>query len=232
MTCIYLVRHGQASFDADDYDNLSSVGEQQAQVLGQDLARRELGFQRCWHGSMLRQQQTFQALKLAYGAQLADAGVVPGWNEFDHHDVLGAFDPQLSTASSMREYLLSCERPQQVFGELFTQAIVRWQSGHNDADYREAWPEFADRAQRTLQHAAEQLGPGENGLVITSGGVIALLVAALMGVPHSHWFKINWTLVNAGVTKVICGKGRFMIASVNEHQHFDSREQRALITYK
>ena len=34
MTTIYLVRHGQASFGAASYDQLSAKGEQQAQVVG------------------------------------------------------------------------------------------------------------------------------------------------------------------------------------------------------
>ena len=37
MAAIYLVRHGQASFGAADYDQLSARGEQQAQLLGQWL---------------------------------------------------------------------------------------------------------------------------------------------------------------------------------------------------
>ena len=34
MSTIYLVRHGQASFGAASYDQLSAKGEQQAQVVG------------------------------------------------------------------------------------------------------------------------------------------------------------------------------------------------------
>ncbi|MCF8967887.1 histidine phosphatase family protein, partial [Pseudomonas carnis] len=38
MGSIYLIRHGQASFGADDYDVLSPIGVEQAQVLGRHLA--------------------------------------------------------------------------------------------------------------------------------------------------------------------------------------------------
>ena len=40
MSAIHLVRHGQASFGADDYDLLSALGERQSRVLGQALARQ------------------------------------------------------------------------------------------------------------------------------------------------------------------------------------------------
>ena len=37
MGTLYLVRHGQASFGADDYDQLSPLGQQQAVRLGEYL---------------------------------------------------------------------------------------------------------------------------------------------------------------------------------------------------
>ena len=36
---LYLIRHGQASFGADDYDVLSPVGVRQSQALGEHLAQ-------------------------------------------------------------------------------------------------------------------------------------------------------------------------------------------------
>ena len=40
MSTILLVRHGQASFGAADYDNLSPTGHEQSRVLGAALAAR------------------------------------------------------------------------------------------------------------------------------------------------------------------------------------------------
>ena len=39
MTTIYLIRHGQASFGAANYDQLSNKGEQQATLLGSILPK-------------------------------------------------------------------------------------------------------------------------------------------------------------------------------------------------
>ena len=38
MRELLLIRHGQASFSADDYDQLSLIGEQQSSLLGEWLA--------------------------------------------------------------------------------------------------------------------------------------------------------------------------------------------------
>ena len=40
MGSIYLIRHGQASFGAENYDVLSPLGYRQSEALGDYLARR------------------------------------------------------------------------------------------------------------------------------------------------------------------------------------------------
>ena len=44
MGTLYLVRHGQASFGAEDYDQLSELGRRQSVRLGQYLRDKGLGF--------------------------------------------------------------------------------------------------------------------------------------------------------------------------------------------
>lgn len=41
MSILHLVRHGQASFGAEDYDNLSPKGIQQSIELGKALAKQQ-----------------------------------------------------------------------------------------------------------------------------------------------------------------------------------------------
>ncbi|MGH3466845.1 MAG: histidine phosphatase family protein, partial [Thermocrispum sp.] len=55
MGAIYLVRHGQASFGAADYDKLSGLGAEQGAVVGEELRRRELRLAVVRSGSMVRQ---------------------------------------------------------------------------------------------------------------------------------------------------------------------------------
>jgi broad specificity phosphatase PhoE len=44
MATLYLIRHGQASFGADDYDKLSGLGCRQASVLGDYLLKGGIEF--------------------------------------------------------------------------------------------------------------------------------------------------------------------------------------------
>jgi broad specificity phosphatase PhoE len=47
MGQLYLIRHGQASFGAEDYDNLSELGHQQAQQLGAYFKQKNLYMNPC-----------------------------------------------------------------------------------------------------------------------------------------------------------------------------------------
>ena len=58
MPVVHLVRHGQASFGADDYDVLSDLGRTQAAAVGAELSRRGLDDSRSSCGTLRRQRDT------------------------------------------------------------------------------------------------------------------------------------------------------------------------------
>jgi len=58
MASIYLIRHGQASFGSDNYDQLSPLGQRQADVTGQFLAEVGLDIHAAVAGNLSRQQET------------------------------------------------------------------------------------------------------------------------------------------------------------------------------
>ena len=64
MSSIHLVRHGQASFGAADYDLLSERGERQARVLGLALASTMPRVGQVVCGDMRRHRQTAEACLL------------------------------------------------------------------------------------------------------------------------------------------------------------------------
>ena len=67
MGTLYLVRHGQASFGAADYDQLSELGQRQAERLGAYWAERGQGFDAVLMGSLKRHAQTWAGIARAPG---------------------------------------------------------------------------------------------------------------------------------------------------------------------
>ena len=62
MGTLYLVRHGQASFGADDYDVLSPLGHQQSVRLGEYFKYKGISFEAALTGTLNRQIQTFAGI--------------------------------------------------------------------------------------------------------------------------------------------------------------------------
>ena len=60
MASLYLIRHGQASFGSANYDQLSPLGQRQADVSGRFFADIGLHFGQAVSGDLSRQQETGQ----------------------------------------------------------------------------------------------------------------------------------------------------------------------------
>lgn len=230
MGAIALIRHGQASFGAADYDKLSPTGEQQALVLGRALRPRLRGVDRVQTGGMRRHKQT--AAGVLEGLALdRPCEQNLGWNEYDHEEVIHRYNPAYKSRTRMMADMARHKNPRRAFQEMFAQAIERWMDGAHDADYAESWPVFRQRCLQALHDLRESLGRGETALVFTSGGPITAIIQELMGIPAANIFRINWTLANCGITKVIYSERGLFLSSINEHAAFEG-EYQSLITYR
>ena len=112
MPTLTLVRHGQASFGAADYDNLSPLGHRQSVRLGEYLGAKGLAFDAVLVGTLKRHAQTLAGIQ--EGMKSAHNGLLwPGLNEYDSHAVISAVHPQplakpwRCTPSSTRPFLTS-----------------------------------------------------------------------------------------------------------------------------
>ena len=71
MGTLYLVRHGQASFGAADYDNLSELGHRQAVRLGEYWRERGMRFDAVITGTLKRHRQTWEGIAEGPGPRRA-----------------------------------------------------------------------------------------------------------------------------------------------------------------
>ncbi len=226
MGVILLVRHGQASWGAADYDQLSHLGTQQAEVLGGWLARAGVRPTRLLGGSLRRHRQTAEAMvKGAAGAggDLGDVGdllVDPGWDEYDHVQLLDVYGvdrgvPEVPTGRSELD-------------AWFDAAVERWVSGAHDDDYPVSFPDFTERVEGALRRTVAAAGSGETVVVVTSGGPIGWALATLLDAATATWQRLNPVLVNASVSKLAVGGRGATAVSFNEHGHLPAD----LVTYR
>lgn len=233
MATIYLIRHGQASFGQENYDELSDLGRQQATRLGQVLAQRIPAFDAVFLGTMTRHKQT--AINCLKGFEQTidglDSVFDEGWNEYDHQDILRQYRPEFINSKSMMEYIAKQANPKQVFETDFNAAINRWMEGQHDQEYVESWQSFSSRVHQAFRDTAVSDLNKKNIAVFTSGGPISLISQHLLGVPAEQIMRMNWTLLNCGITKIVTTGSRSFIASLNEHTHFEGASNKHFISY-
>src|SRR5690242_11856098 len=99
MSTLTLVRHAQASFFADDYDELSTIGQQQAHELGQFWARRQTAIDEVYVGPRTRHLQTAAIAAATYrqaGLTFPEAATLPELDEYDLEGILLQLAPRLA----------------------------------------------------------------------------------------------------------------------------------------
>jgi broad specificity phosphatase PhoE len=216
MTAVYLLRHGQASFGAADYDTLSPVGRQQSIVLGAELRRREVAVHSVWSGTLRRQLATAAVSLESAGLDLPvreDAR----WNEYDH---LGLVPTGQPPPDESRDFQL-----------LLDKAIEAWMTGGHAAGTTGTWSEFTGGVEAALGEVFADLPKGKAALVFTSAGVISAICAALLSAPTPGYLALNRTMPNAAITKLVSGRSGVSLVAVNEHGHFEG-PHRGLLTYR
>ncbi|MFT4298200.1 MAG: histidine phosphatase family protein [Aeromicrobium sp.] len=204
MGAISLIRHGQASWDSDDYDQLSDLGQRQAGWLG--LAWEAGGLRPTWSvaGSLKRHAQTAVGAIDAIDGDLYD--VDPGWNEYDHLALVN-----MSAAT---------ERPAdpKEFQALLDGALERWVAGEVSAG-GESFVQFSARVLASLETAVARAGSGQHVAVFTSGGPIAAAASHLLAGDASLFITLNRIVVNASITTVMVGRSGTRLLTFNEHGH-------------
>jgi broad specificity phosphatase PhoE len=225
MPTVLLVRHGQASFGAENYDVLSPVGVRQAGIVAASLAERGYGPTRLISGELRRQRET----AAAFADQGAEAEVDERWNEFDPDDVLTHH-----SATAVR-----LQGPREETGPLTTRgfqavlepALADWIEMAERSPANQSWTDFSGAGTAALAELGASLESGQTGVVVTSGGAIAALVGALMEAPAPIFTALNRILVNAAVTKLVIGSTGTNVMSFNDHSHLELVD-RALVTYR
>jgi broad specificity phosphatase PhoE len=210
MPVVYLVRHGQASYGAEDYDVLSPIGHEQSAVVGRELQRRGITSPQVVCGDLVRQRNT--ALGIIDSARFESTMTIdPRWNEFDHPDM-----PLPTTGAG----------DSSDFQRRLDTALESWVREDN----LDGWRGFQDRSFDALMDFAGTLTAGATGLAVTSGGVVSAIVSRIWGLDAQGTVRINRVVANTSLTSIVFGRQGMNLLSVNDHSHLQTN--RNLLTYR
>jgi len=233
---IYLIRHGQASFGADDYDVLSPIGVAQSEALGDYLARLGVRLDRCVAGQLRRQQDTARlalARMQAAGSEVPALESDPAFNEFDADGVIRALLPGLLPSEPEARHVLRNGRDNRSeFQRLFALLVQRWHSGEHEIDGLQSWRAFVEQGHGGLQRLLQQAAQGDNIALFTSGGTFTALLHLITGITPSQAFTLNWQIINTSLSHLKFRGSEVALASFNCQAHVQLLKAPELVTYR
>ncbi len=222
MAILYLVRHGQASFGADDYDKLSEAGWQQARWLGEYFAQRGLQFSHTIRGSLRRHDETLQGIVDGMGSPTMPLTVVPGLNEFDSAPILQA---KLGHVE-----LKSLAHDKRAYFQVLRNALLEWAEHKLIPEGEHSYAVFRARVLEALDTVCA-MPSKEPVLVVSSGGPISTILGHLLQVPRAITIDLNLQTRNASFAELAYNASSRRVVSFNNIPHLDTQERAGLITY-
>ena len=238
MSVLTCVRHGQASFEADNYDQLSALGEQQVRLLGDFWAQQRLVIDEVFVGPRVRQQRSAELAGIGYqqaGLVWPEPILIEGLDEYDLDGLVNRFAPRLAERDSEFARLVESFRLSQKldrlrsFQRMFESLLRHWQIAGAAAADVESWPAFQSRVERVIGGIQAQSPPGRRVVLFTSGGFIGGVAQLALQVADEQALELNWRIRNSSLTDFVFTHERFTLDSFNTLPHLPDP---ALWTYR
>lgn len=221
MGHLYLVRHGQASLGADNYDQLSPLGHRQSQRLGEYWKEVGLSFDAVLLGTLTRHAETLAGIERGLG-QALPRQTWPGLNEYDAEAVIAAIHPGPRARPNTPELY------RQHFRWL-RQGLNAWMQGAVQPEGMAAWPDFVAGVMSALTHAQQH--HAGRVLVVSSGGPISIALGQLLGMPAQSSIELNLQMRNTSVSELRASAQGHRVISFNTLPHLAGAAHADWVSY-
>jgi broad specificity phosphatase PhoE len=221
MGQLYLVRHGQASLGAADYDQLSPLGQQQAQRLGEHWRALGLRFDAVITGTLKRHLQTLQGIEQGLG-RTHESLQWPGLNEYDSEAVI-------ETVHSSTLIKPTTPEGYKAHFRMLRDGLSQWMQGRTQPRGMPTYAEFLAGVTSALEHIRSQCEG--NVLLVSSGGPISTAVGHVLGLPAQATIELNLRIRNCSVSEFTFNPKRHTLVSYNSVAHLETPQHQSWITF-
>ena len=216
MSHITLIRHGQANSTARDeasYDRLSPLGHDQAAWLGDYLTSSGAHHTRLYTGTLTRHVETAAAMNT--GLEPArDARL----NELEYFTLATLMEQQHGIPFPTEQGAFTTHLPQ---------VFDTWKAGRLEGP-PESYQSFETRVQEVLHDIAQGEGPA---LVVTSGGLISMVMAQAMGLGIPAMARIALAIMHTSMHRLFPIGGHWAPVLFNAVPHLDTPKRRMAQTH-
>jgi broad specificity phosphatase PhoE len=239
MSTLHVIRHGKAMAGSEQYDQLHAIGETQARLLGEQLAREALHFDAIYCGPLTRQLDTLTHMRNGAGqvgaawpqpvilAELAEAPIEP----LARHCMTERLASDPTLAALMSE-LFSGKRSSSdtaFFEAVLAHVVGIWLRGEVTLPGVESAPEFGRRVRAGLETILQSGPEGRQIAVVTSNGVIGWMAGYAQSEAEPERECLFGRLFNASVSRFRAHGDRFELAAWNIIDHLGDGQLRTVL---
>ena len=246
MSTLYVVRHGQAQFFSDDYDQLSDLGVQQGRALGEYWSAQGVMPDAIYTGTLVRQRKTAAAAAdsaALIGHIWPQPIELPGLDEYPADDIMEKLLPALRQGNPRIDQLAVAfetaageQDRYRSFHRLLEAVMARWvandygdpASGAASVNALVSWEQFSDGVRAAVSRSMSDAASGSTIAVFTSGGPVGVSVQTVLDAPQMKAAELNWRVYNCSVTRFAFSGSRVVLDSFNGTAHLDSE----MLTYR
>jgi broad specificity phosphatase PhoE len=213
VSTLLLIRHGQASLGAADYDVLSPLGVVQAGRVGAHLARMIAVPDAIYSGPLKRQRDTathLVAAARAAGVDFPDPTILPGLDEYPalaimqrHLQRFVADDPALAPfIEDLNRHERGSREHRRAFEAAFQRVMRHWHDDRVVDPEVETHAAFQARVERTIHDLFERHGRGATIVCTTSAGPVGVGLKLGLGADPWTGLRASFVVANASITEL------------------------------
>lgn len=236
MSRLLFIRHAQASFFSDNYDQLSEKGFVQARLLGEQLVSEKVPFDKVYVGPLLRQKQTLEEVRKAYKR----AGLT-----FPTEDLILPELSEHSGSSVMRELMPFFQQHDPIFQEYVSKVVSKvetepaeqiqhflkafhhflrlWATdnlGTQHPSHIETWQAFRARVNRGIHRMMEENQEGQTIAAFSSAGAVSASVGFVTDMKNEQKVvELGGQVRNSSISEYVFSGKRINLHAFNRTPH-------------
>jgi broad specificity phosphatase PhoE len=235
MADLLIIRHGQASFGADNYDQLSTLGQRQADLTGEFLSQSGVHFSAAFSGDLSRQRETGERIL----AQLEDAPslvIDPRLNEVQTDEQMAVMTPLLCEQDPRFATLIAdMNKDSKSFQKIIETVFNYWVSPNCQVAGIQSWQDYSAGVVSAFEAARASAESGSTSAIFTSGGTIATLVGHVLGLSADRVYEFYEPVFNCSITRLIFNSRKCSLSTFNGVSHLQlmgAQRGERLVTYR
>ena len=235
MANLLIVRHGQASFGAENYDQLSPLGQRQADLTGEFLRKMDTRFSAAYSGDLSRQRETGQRV-LDQLEQAPELTIDPRFNEVQTDEQIEVMMPLLIQRDArFADLVAAMDTDTKSFQKIIETVFNYWVSPECNVSGIQSWKDYHGGVVSAFENAMASAASGTDTAIFTSGGTIATIVGHVLKLTSDRVYEFYEPVFNCSITRIIFNSRKCSLSTFNDvgHLHLMSAQlNERLVTYR